>query len=109
MQEPRALACSRPLPLSAPLPPLFCSYASLLLPLLLVLLALLVGGLSLQQQQEILSKRPHVLIATPGRILHHLEKTPGFTLKNVKFFVRFVNCMGGREGMPGEKTPTAAA
>eukprot|EP01147_Barroeca_monosierra_P007118 gene7116-443_t len=49
--------------------------------------ALLVGGLSLQQQQDILSRNPHVIIATPGRIIHHLEKTNGFRLTNLKFFI----------------------
>lgn len=55
-------------------------------------IALLVGGLSLQQQQDILSRNPHVIIATPGRIIHHLEKTNGFRLTNLKFFVSFLLC-----------------
>lgn len=34
-----------------------------------------------------LAKKPHVLIATPGRILDHLENTKGFSLKSLRFLV----------------------
>ena len=38
-------------------------------------------------QSIALSKRPHVIVATPGRLMDHLENTKGFSLKNVKFLV----------------------
>ena len=34
-----------------------------------------------------LAKRPHVVVATPGRILDHLENTKGFSLRNIRFLV----------------------
>lgn len=34
-----------------------------------------------------LAKKPHILIATPGRLLDHLEKTKGFNLKAIKYLV----------------------
>jgi ATP-dependent RNA helicase DDX47/RRP3 len=32
------------------------------------------------QQAIALGKKPHVVVATPGRLLDHLEKTKGFSL-----------------------------
>lgn len=37
--------------------------------------ALVVGGLPMIEQQVFLSKKPHVVVATPGRLLDHLEAT----------------------------------
>lgn len=34
-----------------------------------------------------LAKKPHVVIATPGRLVDHLENTKGFNLKFLKFLV----------------------
>lgn len=34
-----------------------------------------------------IAKKPNVIVATPGRILDHLQKTKGFHLKNLKFLV----------------------
>ena len=34
-----------------------------------------------------LSKKPHVVVATPGRLLDHLEKTKGFSLQRLKYLV----------------------
>lgn len=34
-----------------------------------------------------LAKKPHVIIATPGRILQHLETTKGFSLKQLQYLV----------------------
>lgn len=34
-----------------------------------------------------LGKKPHVVVATPGRLLHHLESTKGFSLRNLKYLV----------------------
>lgn len=43
----------------------------------------IIGGLDLMEQAvALVNKKPHVIIATPGRILHHLENTKGFNLSN---------------------------
>ncbi|KAJ3948627.1 ribosomal RNA processing protein [Colletotrichum fioriniae] len=34
-----------------------------------------------------LGKRPHILVATPGRLVDHLEKTKGFSLRSLKYLV----------------------
>jgi ATP-dependent RNA helicase DDX47/RRP3 len=49
--------------------------------------AVLVGGLDMMSQSIALSKRPHVLVATPGRLMDHLENTKGFSLKGLKYLV----------------------
>lgn len=38
-------------------------------------------------QAMALAKRPHVVVATPGRLVDHLENTKGFHLKTVKYLV----------------------
>eukprot|EP00180_Rhodochaete_pulchella_P003621 Plantae.Rhodophyta-Rhodochaete_pulchella.ctg636.p1 GENE.Plantae.Rhodophyta-Rhodochaete_pulchella.ctg636~~Plantae.Rhodophyta-Rhodochaete_pulchella.ctg636.p1 ORF type:complete len:348 (-),score=62.47 Plantae.Rhodophyta-Rhodochaete_pulchella.ctg636:95-1042(-) len=38
-------------------------------------------------QSIALAKRPHVVVATPGRLVDHLEHTKGFTLRHVRFLV----------------------
>lgn len=32
-----------------------------------------------------LGKKPHIVVATPGRLLDHLENTKGFSLRNLKY------------------------
>lgn len=50
--------------------------------------AVIVGGLDLMAQTvALVNKKPHVIVATPGRILHHLENTKGFSLSQLKFLV----------------------
>ncbi|KAK6053531.1 helicase protein [Cooperia oncophora] len=34
-----------------------------------------------------LAKRPHIIVATPGRLVDHLENTKGFNLKALKYLV----------------------
>lgn len=34
-----------------------------------------------------LAKKPHILVATPGRLVDHLENTKGFNLKAIKYLV----------------------
>lgn len=34
-----------------------------------------------------LAKKPHIIIATPGRLIDHLESTKGFDLKAIKYLV----------------------
>jgi len=47
----------------------------------------IIGGDPLEPQFEALSNRPDVLIATPGRLMHHLSEISTFTLKSVKYLV----------------------
>ncbi|KAK9923986.1 hypothetical protein M0R45_032377 [Rubus argutus] len=49
--------------------------------------AVLVGGLDMVQQSIILAKRPHIIVATPGRLLDHLSETRGFSLRTLKYLV----------------------
>lgn len=49
--------------------------------------AVLVGGMDMSAQALLLSKKPHIIIATPGRLVDHLENTKGFSLRNLKFLV----------------------
>jgi ATP-dependent RNA helicase DDX47/RRP3 len=49
--------------------------------------ATLVGGMDMVPQAIALSKRPHIIVASPGRLLDHLENTKGFSLKHLKYLV----------------------
>ncbi|KAJ5130756.1 uncharacterized protein N7515_006795 [Penicillium bovifimosum] len=47
----------------------------------------LVGGMDMVPQAIALGKKPHIVVATPGRLLDHLENTKGFSLRNLKYLV----------------------
>ena len=47
----------------------------------------LVGGVDMTAQAIALSRRPHVLVGTPGRVVDHLSNTKGFSLKTLKHLV----------------------
>uniref|UniRef100_A0AAR2KFR3 RNA helicase n=1 Tax=Pygocentrus nattereri TaxID=42514 RepID=A0AAR2KFR3_PYGNA len=49
--------------------------------------AVIVGGIDMMSQALVLAKKPHVVIATPGRLVDHLENTKGFNLRALKFLV----------------------
>jgi len=49
--------------------------------------AVIVGGVDMVAQAVALSKRPHVVVATPGRLVDHLENTKGFNLKKLRYLV----------------------
>lgn len=49
--------------------------------------AVIVGGMDMMSQALLLAKKPHILIATPGRLVDHLENTKGFNLRSLKFLV----------------------
>ncbi|XP_011859512.1 PREDICTED: probable ATP-dependent RNA helicase DDX47 [Vollenhovia emeryi] len=49
--------------------------------------AVLVGGMDMHAQGMVLEKKPHIIIATPGRLVDHLENTKGFNLRQLKFLV----------------------
>lgn len=49
--------------------------------------AVLVGGMDMMPQSIALGKKPHIVVATPGRLLDHLENTKGFSLRQLKYLV----------------------
>ncbi|KAH8106754.1 DEAD-domain-containing protein [Cristinia sonorae] len=50
--------------------------------------ATIVGGMDDRMTQAVtLAKKPHIIVATPGRLNDHLENTKGFNLRNLKFLV----------------------
>lgn len=49
--------------------------------------ACIVGGIDMIQQAIVLAKKPHVIVATPGRLVDHLENTKGFSLRTLKYLV----------------------
>ncbi|KAI9792766.1 MAG: ribosomal RNA processing protein [Peltula sp. TS41687] len=49
--------------------------------------AVLVGGMDMVPQAIALGKKPHIVVATPGRLLDHLENTKGFSLRTLKYLV----------------------
>jgi len=49
--------------------------------------ATIIGGIEMATQTLSLGKRPHVVVATPGRLVDHLESTKGFNLKTLKYLV----------------------
>lgn len=53
-----------------------------------VRVATIVGGMDTMAQQVALAKKPHIVVATPGRLQDHLENTKGFSLRNLKYLVR---------------------
>lgn len=64
--------------------------------------AVIVGGVDMMDQAISLTKKPHIIVATPGRLVDHLEHTKGFNLKSIKFLVmdeadRLLNLDFGKE------------
>lgn len=47
----------------------------------------IVGGMDMVSQALQLAKKPHIIIATPGRLVDHLENTKGFNLRAIKYLV----------------------
>eukprot|EP01038_Epipyxis_sp_PR26KG_P007602 gene7602-10351_t len=47
----------------------------------------IVGGIDMITQAIALAKKPHIIVATPGRLVDHLQNTKGFNLRNLKFLV----------------------
>ena len=52
-----------------------------------VTFAQLVGGFSLREQENILKKRPDVVIATPGRFIDHMRNSSAFTIDTLEILV----------------------
>ncbi|KAL8828118.1 MAG: hypothetical protein Q9170_006737 [Blastenia crenularia] len=47
----------------------------------------IVGGMDMVSQAIALGKKPHIIVATPGRLLDHLENTKGFSLRTLQYLV----------------------
>ncbi|KAL8767786.1 MAG: hypothetical protein Q9209_005780 [Squamulea sp. 1 TL-2023] len=47
----------------------------------------IVGGMDMVSQAIALGKKPHIVVATPGRLLDHLENTKGFSLRSLKYLI----------------------
>lgn len=49
--------------------------------------ALAVGGLNADAQQVALRTRPHIVVATPGRLIDHVRNSHGFSLEDIEVLV----------------------
>ncbi|OJT14607.1 ATP-dependent rRNA helicase RRP3 [Trametes pubescens] len=49
--------------------------------------ATIIGGVDIMSQKVALAKKPHIVVATPGRLNDHLEETKGFSLRSLQFLV----------------------
>lgn len=49
--------------------------------------ACIVGGIDMMTQAIALAKKPHIIVATPGRLVDHLQNTKGFNLRTLKYLV----------------------
>lgn len=47
----------------------------------------LVGGMDMVSQSIALSRNPHIIVCSPGRLVDHLENTKGFNLKSLQYLV----------------------
>jgi ATP-dependent RNA helicase DDX47/RRP3 len=47
----------------------------------------IVGGVPMTQQSIALGRNPHIIVATPGRLLDHLTNTKGFHLRKLNYLV----------------------
>lgn len=54
---------------------------------LFLITAVIVGGVDMMTQSLTLAKKPHIVIATPGRLVDHLENTKGFNLRSLRYLV----------------------
>ncbi|GAB6025752.1 hypothetical protein CHUAL_011735 [Chamberlinius hualienensis] len=50
-------------------------------------IALATGGLDVKVQEAALRQGPDIVIATPGRLIDHLQNAPSFDLKNIEVFI----------------------
>nr|CAI5868328.1 unnamed protein product [Callosobruchus analis] len=50
-------------------------------------ICVIVGGMDMVEQGIQLTKRPHIVIATPGRLADHLESCNTFSLSKIQFLV----------------------
>lgn len=52
-----------------------------------MLFTLLTGGLDIKSQEAALRMGPDVVIATPGRLIDHLQNTPCFHLSSIEILI----------------------
>ena len=45
------------------------------------------GGVDMMSQAIALARQPHIIVATPGRLVDHLENTKGFSMRSLKYLV----------------------
>lgn len=50
-------------------------------------LSVVVGGMDMVVQGQELSKKPHIVVATPGRLADHIESCDTFSLSKIKYLV----------------------
>nr|CAG4638420.1 EOG090X059J [Cyclestheria hislopi] len=50
-------------------------------------IGLSVGGLDLKVQEKVLRGNPDIVIATPGRLIDHLQNTPSFSLEAIEVLI----------------------
>ncbi|KAF2403208.1 DEAD-domain-containing protein [Trichodelitschia bisporula] len=49
--------------------------------------AQIIGGFSLREQEQVLKRRPDVIIATPGRFIDHMRNSPSFAVDAMEILV----------------------
>ncbi|KAF2673497.1 ATP-dependent RNA helicase DRS1 [Microthyrium microscopicum] len=49
--------------------------------------AQIVGGYSVREQEQVLKKRPDIIIATPGRFIDHMRNSPSFAVDTLEILV----------------------
>jgi ATP-dependent RNA helicase DDX47/RRP3 len=47
----------------------------------------IVGGVDMASQSIALARNPHVVVATPGRLVDHLQNTKGFQLRKLRYLI----------------------
>jgi len=47
----------------------------------------IVGGVDMMSQAIALAKKPHIIVASPGRVVDHLQNTKGFNLRQLQYLV----------------------
>ena len=47
----------------------------------------IVGGVDMMSQSIALARKPHIIVASPGRIVDHLENSKGFNLSTLKMLI----------------------
>ncbi|TYZ63638.1 hypothetical protein PybrP1_009001 [[Pythium] brassicae (nom. inval.)] len=62
-------------------------FATMLAKFMSIKISLIVGGEGMEQQFEAIAANPDVIVATPGRLMHHLQEIPDFNLKVVEYVV----------------------
>lgn len=62
-------------------------FAKMLAKFMSLKISLIVGGEGMEQQFEAIAANPDVIVATPGRLMHHLQEIPDFNLQVVEYVV----------------------